>query len=169
MRSSGEPTFSMKTEGGEQVGRCSSSRSTSSTIGFDLEQGQGVELVEQVVDDLDAVVGGDDGEGFVLLGQRHAGSSRGGGEGETPGMVSTSTGTTFAHDAGEVAEGGEGGGIAFDQEDEIAAFAEQFDRLLTAARAQALARMSASRVIGKTSSTASAGTGMPPRSTMDRA
>ncbi len=37
---------------------------------LDLEQGQGVELVEQVVDDLDAVGGGDDGEGFVLLGQR---------------------------------------------------------------------------------------------------
>ena len=48
----------------------------SSISGFDFEQRQRVELVEQVIDDPDAVGGRDDGEGLVLLGEGDAGGRR---------------------------------------------------------------------------------------------
>ena len=43
---------------------------------FDLEQNQRVEVVEQVVDDANAVSGRYDGQGFVLLGQARIGTGR---------------------------------------------------------------------------------------------
>ncbi len=61
----------------------------------------------------------------------HAGSGGGGGKGGDAGNgLHLDLGHQFAHDAGQVAEGGEGGGIAFDQEDEVAAFGEQRHGLL---------------------------------------
>jgi hypothetical protein len=106
---------------------------------------------------------------FVLFGQHRAGRGGSGGEGGNAGNgLDFNARHQLADDAGEVAEGGESGGVAFNQKDQIAALGEQGYGAGCGA-CQALARMSASRVIGKDQFLGIAGIGKPPRSTMDSA
>ena len=83
-----------------------------------------------MIDDLDTIGSGNHGEGFIFFGQRHAGGRGGRSERRNAGNgFDLDFGHLLAHDAGEMAEGGEGRGIAFDQKDQIAALGEQFDGL----------------------------------------
>jgi hypothetical protein len=92
-----------------------------------LQQHQGVELVEQVVDDRRRRRRGSPRRSRPPR-PACAGRGRGGGEGTDAGdRLHLDLRRQFAHDAGEVAEGGEGRGVALDQEHQVAAFGEQLD------------------------------------------
>ena len=78
-----------------------------------------------MVDDLDAVVGRNDGEGFILFRQRYTGSGGRCSEGGNTGnRFDFNVRHQLADDAGEVAESGKSRGIAFNQKDQIAALGE---------------------------------------------
>ena len=88
-----------------------------------------------MVDDADAVRRRDDRQRFVFLGERQAGRCGGGGEGRNAGdRFNRDRRRLFADDAGEVAEGGKGRGVPFDEKDDIVPCRQQFDRLLRGAR-----------------------------------
>ena len=94
---------------------------------FDLEQDQGVELVQQVIDGVDAITGGEDGQGVVRVRQGQTQVRGGGLIGGDPGYhLHPNFGIQGSDGARQVAEGGIGGGIAFHQETDIPPCLELF-------------------------------------------
>ena len=84
-----------------------------------------------MIDDRRAIGRRDDRQRFVLFGQRQFGARRRCGEGRDAGNgLDDDPGRQLANDARQMAEGGEGRGVALDQEDEIASFGEQRHRRL---------------------------------------